>query len=265
MKFTHILLSLVFSSVAAAALAQAERPFVIAANGNKIAVERIESKGKGNLVVYLNNRPQALAPGQYIVARGVRPPELARASSLMAQGKTGDARTLLEGVMKSSAYQTWDVNAASMLIEVYASRNDSRSAAKVMGTIKGRYPEQSRKFIPDLQLLDWKVRAASPDEKEAVEREISEAVSGQNQGLASRALLMRGDLKAASHELRAAQLDYLRAAHFYGNDPDVAPQALFRVADTFNKLDETQNALQYLNELKQKYPNSELAARGFGN
>lgn len=235
--------------------------FVELANGQRVPVERILARPDGSLVVFRDGQPTELQRNMYIRAVGVRPETLDQANRMLARGDRDGAIPLLEQIISSSAYQTWDVVAGISLANAHIDSHNPSSAQRILNQLKTRYGDRATEIFPQLQQLEWRTRIANR-QTDGLEEELTTIIrANDNRAKAASALITRGDLKHQRAELRPAVLDYMRAVLFHRDQPELHAQALFRAASTFNELGETANGRKYMNELRERHPNSEYAAR----
>ena len=260
---TNILTALALAGFSASVFAQPEYdkgPYVEIATGQKKAVDRIDSKPSGDLVVYISGKPVELARDKWKLTVGVRPDELDDAAQFIAEGKSAEAMMVLETVLKKARFQSWDVVAGLSLIDLQLASKDANAAASVLKSLQKRYGDDTFILFADLELADWKTRVAL-GKTEGLEAVLSEALAGDDRARAAKAQLIRGDVKARAGLLKTAQLDYLRTNYFYAKEDSIQPEALFKIGSTFSAMGDTSNAKIYFRKLKETYPDSNFAAK----
>ncbi len=256
---SHVLRGLLLASLAPG-LAHAQA-FVELVNGQQVPVDRILSRPDGTLAVFRDGQSTDIARDQYIRAVGVKPERMDEASRLVDQGNGEQALSILNDIFRSSAYQTWDVSAGLLLINVHLGANNVASARQTIDQLKRRYGDRTFTLFPDLQAKDWSVRI-SAGQISGLEDELTGVIrDSANRELVGRALIARGELKLARTQLRPAVLDFLRAAHFFRGNESIHAQALLKAGQVFTQLGETANARRFLSELRERYPDSSYAAR----
>lgn len=242
------------------ALASAQA-FVELVNGQRVPVDRILARPDGTLAVFRDGQSTDINRDQYIRAVGVQPEKFEEAVRLVNEGKGEQATSILNEIFRSSAYQTWDVSAGLLLIQVNLDANSVVSAQQTLEQLKRRYGDRTFSLFPDLQAREWSIRIAG-GQISGLEEELTGVIkASDNRQLVGGALLARGDLKQARTQLRPAILDYLRAAHFYRGQEEIHAQALLKAGQVFTQLGETANARKFFTELRSSFPNSSYAAR----
>jgi tetratricopeptide (TPR) repeat protein len=249
-----LLLSLIPTFVSAQA-------FVELVNGQRVPVDRILSRPDGTLAVFRDGQSTDIPRDQYVRAVGVRPERLDEATRLVNTGEGQQAISILNDIFRTSAYQSWDVRAGLLLIQVHLADNNAVSARQTLEQLQRRYGDQTFTLFPDLQARDWSIRIAA-GQISGLEDELSEVIrESSNRELVGQALIARGDLKLARTQLQPAVLDFMRAAHFFRGNEAVHARALFKAGDVFTQLGETSNARRFFGELRSQFPESPYTAR----
>lgn len=235
--------------------------FVELRDGRRMPVERILARPDGTLAVFRDGQPMDIPRDQYIRAVGIRPPQLDRANELIGGGNASEAVPMLQEILRSSAFQSWDVVAGVMLANIHLENDRGIAAQEVVQQLQRRYGDRTNTLFPQVQQIEWRARIAS-GRVAGLEEELTQIIrDGRDPGRAGAALLTRGDMKRSRAELRPAILDYLRAVYFFRQDENLHAEALFRTGSTFAELGESANARRFFNELRQRHPNSEFTAR----
>lgn len=258
------LLSLASLVLVSGAYAQ-QSPYIVAANGERVNVERILARPNGDLVVTINGAPQNVARNQYLQAVGVKPEGFDAAVSQVQSGEYEAGAAALEEILRKSAYQSWDALAGKALIEGAIREDKSADASRVFSQLTERYGDQLTEIFPEMQVVQWKLRIAEGDTgglEEELTGIIQEEQSRLKRGMAQ---VARGDLKFQRRDFPAAVLDYLRAVYFYPDVADLQAEALYKTAVTFSEIGDTGRLRQYEQQLKQTYPDSPFAAMTVGN
>ena len=239
--------------------------FVELANNQRVPVERILARPDGSLVVFRDGQPTELQREMYIRAVGVRPESLDQANRMLARGDRDGAIPILEQIISSSAFQSWDVVAGISLANAHIEGHNPSGAQRVLNQLKTRYGDRATEIFPQLQQLEWRTRIANRD-TQGLEDELNRIIrDNENREKVAAALISRGDLKHQRAELRPAVLDYMRVVLFHRNQAELHAQALYLTGNTFNELGETANGRRFLNQLREQHPNSEYAARVAAN
>lgn len=241
--------------------------YVINPAGTRVDVEniRVRPGTGGDLVVTIGGQSQDITKAQYLRAVGVKPAEIDQAQVLINQGKKDEATKLLEGVMRTSQYMSWDAFAAQKLAALQLNSGDPLQAKRTMDSLDERYGKNLNTFFPFLEKVQWDVKVVSKD-TEGLEDELT-AIIVSLEGAPdrkSRALIVRGDLKASRKDYKSAVLDYLRANYFFGENPDIQAEALYKTASMFAKIGDTGRLKKYSTLLKETYPDSEFSTREIG-
>jgi tetratricopeptide (TPR) repeat protein len=232
-------------------------------NGQSVQVQSIDARPDGTLAIIRDGQPMNLNREQYVRAIGARPPQLDEAFILIGQGNAKEAQAKLSGIIgsRSAMFQTWDVVAGVTLANLQIEANDGPGARRTLDTLMQRYGDRATTIFPQLIPLQWRTRIAQ-GQIAGLEEELNKIILEDKDRLRqAQAQIVRGDLKRKRSDLKAALLDYLRTAHFFSQDDAASAEALFKVGSTFQELGENANARRYFNELKERFPKSEFAAR----
>jgi len=240
--------------------------YVLLPNGNKVQVERIAAKPDGTLVVTVNGKPQELLVGQYTQAVGIKPAEIDQAQALINEGETEEATELLSGVVQNLRFQSWDAFAGEKLATLQLAEGEPLEAKRTVDRLQRRYGDETTILFPFLEKILWNVQVQT-GAGAGLEEELTVIMNDDSSSIErkSRALIVRGDIKASRKDYQAAVLDYLRANYFYGENPDVQAEALYKSASMFAKIGDTGRLRKYSSLLKSKYPDSEYANREIGS
>lgn len=260
---TH-LTALVLALFATGAFAQA---FIELPDGRREPVDRILATPDGTLTIFRPGQTQSVQiPREaYVRAIGVRPPEIDQANQLISQGETEQAIQLLNTVFNRSMFQTWDVVAGITLANLRIEGDRPTEARRIVDVINQRYGERTLEIFPQLEQVQWRTRIAT-GQLDGLEEELTTIIrDGSERDRVGMALMTRGDIKRRRAELRPAILDYLRAVYFYRNNETIHAEALYRAGSAFAELGDTANARKFHNELRERHPNSEPAARVSAN
>ncbi len=241
--------------------------YVINTAGTRVDVEniRVRPGTGGDLVVTIGGQSKDITTEQYLRAVGIKPAEIDQAQVLINQGKKEEASKLLEGVFRTSQYMSWDAFAAEKLAEIQLESGNPLQAKRTMDGLQERYGDNLISFFPFLEKVQWDVKVVSND-SEGLEDELTAIIVNQESKAdrISSALIVRGDLKASRKDYKAAVLDYLRANYFFGKNPEIQAEALYKTASMFAKIGDTGRLKKYSTLLKETYPDSEYNSREIG-
>lgn len=237
------------------------QPYVrVEVNGtiNQVDVEKIQVRSDGSLVVTINGQPRDIAKDQYLQAVGVKPAAIDQAQTLIEQGKGEEATALLDKVVRDLRYQSWDAYAGEKLAKLQLNAGDALQAKRTLSKLEAVYGNNLLKFFPFLEKVQWDVKVVSNDSV-GLKETLTEVILSEDSAAdrKARALIVRGDLKASRKDFKAAALDYLRANYFFGENPDIQAEALYKTASMFAKIGDTGRLRKYSTLLKEKYPDSE--------
>ena len=180
-------------------------------------------------------------------------------------GQGAAAIPALRKIVKEYAHLKWDKSAGRYLAEAYVAAEKPADALKVCQGIIDDDPTAA--YRGDLAPAYWSA-LLSLNRRSPLEKSLERALKGDDRFSRGAALIMRGDLAmkdgAESNDAcRKALTDgYLRVVFLYKN-PQVAdklqPEALYKAAHCFDKLNQSGRADFMRTELKRTYADSPWA------
>jgi TolA-binding protein len=242
-----------------------EPPYIIPVNGERVSVERILARPNGDLVVTINGQPREITREQYTQAVGAKPDSYDTALQSLQEGNVDAASQTLEQIIRTSAYQSWDVLAGKALIETALEGGNTATASRIYDQLSSRYGDSFFDVFPEMKILQWNLQIAQ-GQTDGLEAELTSIIrTGENRGMRGMAQIARGDLKRRRREYESAVLDYLRTVYFYSEVPELHAEALYKTAVTFSDIGDTGRMRTYQQTLKETYPESRFAAKPVTN
>jgi tetratricopeptide (TPR) repeat protein len=239
--------------------------YVVVPGGNKVEVEQIRVRPDGGLVVTINGQPRDIAKDQYVQAVGIKPAGIDQAQALINQGKIAEASAILTGIVQEMRYQSWDAFAGEKLAAIQLSAGEPLEAKRTLDSLERRYGDNMITLFPFLEKVQWDVKVKS-GETLGLEDELTAVLKSDSKPeRKARALIVRGDVKASRKDYQAAVLDYLRAEYFFGDNPALRAEALYKTASMFAKIGDTGRLRKYSTLLKETYPDSEYSSKEIGS
>jgi len=245
--------------------ATAQEVYIVAANGERVNVEKILARPNGDLVVTINGQPRDITREQYTQAVGLKPDTYDAAIQSLQEGNLDAASQTLEQIIRTSAFQSWDVLAGKALIEASLEEGNTATASRIYDQLSTRYGDSFFDIFPEMKILQWNLQIAQ-GETEGLEEELTSIIkTGENRGMRGMAQIARGDLKRRRREYESAVLDYLRTVYFYSEMPELHAEALYKTAVTFSDIGDTGRMRSYEQTLNETYPDSRFAAKPVAN
>ena len=194
-----------------------------------------------------------------------KPATFDAAVAKVAKGQGAAAVPALQKIVKDYAHLQWDKTAGRYLAEAYVAAEKPSEALKVcQGIIDG---DPSAAYKGDLAPAYWSA-LLSLNKQPQLEKALEKAEKGDDSFSHGAALIMRGDMamKAGNESndaCKKALIDgYLRVVFLY-KDAEIAgrlqPEALYKAARCFDKLNQSGRADAMRTELKRTYANSPWA------
>jgi tetratricopeptide (TPR) repeat protein len=235
----------------------ADAAYVILANGTRVDGTSIRARSDGTVVLETAMGSQTFARNQYSKAVADKPPEIDEASRLVGAQQFDQAIKLLEEVAAKFRFLDWDVHALKLLPQIYERKGDSAGAIQAyenLFRLQPRIGEESE------VLFGYFGAMLKAQQYEKLDGRLDDVIAKGSRKDAARAQLLRGDLKAAQNQLEAAVLDYLRTAILFKAEAEVQPAALFKAAETLEKLRDNR-AKEFYQRVVSEHPASPEAAR----
>ena len=195
----------------------------------------------------------------------VKPATYDAAVAQVAKGQAAAAIPALQKIVSEYAHLQWDKAAGRYLAEAYVAAEKPAEALKTCEEIiKG---EPSAAYRGDLAPAYWSA-LLSLNRRSPLEKNLEKAAKSDDRFARGAALIMRGDIalkdgKESADACRKALTDgYLRVVFLY-KDPEFAeklqPEALYKAALCFEKLNQSGRADFMRTELKRSYASSPWA------
>ena len=231
----------------------AQAAYVVLSDGRRMDGTEIRMTADGSVVLTTDRGPVTLTKGQFKSAMADKVPgEWEKVGQAVQAKKYDDAIAQLNELARKYRGLGLDVQAIQMLAKVQMMKGDPEAAVAAIETLFRMNP--AAKGSPELA---WSFREALLGAKQydRLNTELNEVVAGGLRPDAARAQIMRGDIKLAQGQGEGAVMDYLRTVVFFGSEQAVQPEALFKAADTLEKLRDPR-AKEMFKKLVQEYPNS---------
>jgi len=194
-----------------------------------------------------------------------RPRQLDAARADLAAGRSAAVISALNPILGDYIMLQHDEEIAALLIRAHLAANNSAEALKVAERVIAARPESA--FRGTMVSAYWAALLAA-GQNEKLRGFLDKAIQTGDIPAMSQAAIMRGDMilqKANPSALdhRQALVDgYLRVIVLYAKDAkDVLAEALYKAAQSFDKIGQTGRAQAFRNKLQAEFPNSEWAAK----
>ncbi len=236
--------------------AGAQAAHVVMPDGRKIEGREIRAKSDGEIILTTDQGTRSFFPGQYVKAVADRPPEMDRATQLVAGRQYDEAIKLLEDVAVRFRFLDWDNQARAMLPRVHAAKGDYSAAISAYDRLFALSPKSRE----DGEIM-WSYRQILLEAKQydKLEPLLSQVIAGDTRADAARAQIMRGDVRMSQNQVEAAALDYLRTVVLFASEKASQPEAVFKAADALEKLRDAR-AKEWYKRVVDEYPASPQAA-----
>lgn len=193
-----------------------------------------------------------------------KPAALDAAIALVEKGSGKDAIATLQKIMKEYAHLKWDLTAAGYLARAHLSAGKPDDALSVCRSVIGS--DEKAAYLGEMAPAYWDTLLAL-GRREALEKALEKAAKKGDRASSGAALIKRGDIlmkegKESSDAAKKALSDgYLRVVLLYRDAPQIQPEALYKAAQCFEKLQQSGRADSMRQQLKQVYPSSPWASK----
>jgi len=194
-----------------------------------------------------------------------RPRQLDAAIADFRAGRNAAVITGLNPILGDYIMLQHDEEIAALLIRAHLGANSSAEAIKVAERVIAARPESAFRGV--MVSAYWAALLAA-GQNEKLRGFLDKAVQTGDIPAMSQALIMRGDMminkaNPSNLEHRQALVDgYLRVIVLYAKDAkDVLAEALYKAAQSFDKIGQTGRAQTFRNKLQAEFPNSEWAGK----
>ena len=248
-------------AAAAAALAMAypaSAAYVELPDGKKLEGTGIRIRPNGDVILTIAGRgEQTFTRQQCIRAVADKPPEIDAARQLIAAKKYDEAIKSLADVASSMKGLSWDAQARLLLGQIYMAKGEAPAAIDQYERIIKDYPEMKSEATISAPYMEALLAGRLFDKLNPL---LDETIAKGPRDLAAKAQIVRGDVKMAQGQMDAAVLDYLRTVKVFEAQKEVQPEALFKLAQAFEKLRDPR-AKELYRQVAQEYPSSPYAAK----
>ena len=230
-------------------------PYVIQASGQKLEGTAIRGTKDGEIVL-------TTADGQLTFPKGTKayadpPADFPKATQAVEKGQFDEAIRMLSKIVEDYRFLEWDNKARRLLAAAYLGKNDAKSALAVYEDLFKVLPD-SRK---DEDIGDGYLRAmAGVGDPSKLAPLLDESIATGPRKAAALAQVLRGNAKMGKGDIEGALYDFLRTVEFFREEASVQPEALYRVGECFDKMNDPRGADYFARVLKE-YPQSQFAAK----
>jgi len=249
------------AAIALAATGALAAPYVVLKNNNRIEGASIRARPDGSVVlITADGRQFTFTRDQYLQAVADKPADFERAAAAVQAGRTDEAIPILQKIMSELRFLQWDREAGLLLVRAHQAKNDGESMLKVYDALMKDYPAMVNE--PE---VGWHYREALLAAKRysQLEPQLDTLIKGENRTDAARALLMRGDIRAAQGNLEVAIRDYLRVVLFFERETAVLPRALLKAAQALER-NRDPRAKEFYRRLVQEFADTPEGAAAKG-
>ena len=194
---------------------------------------------------------------QYFEAlKGREEADFRRAECLARMGRTREALQAFRGFLRHHALSTFRPQALYQVAQLALSLGDSATADSFFARLYHQYP---RHPLTDAALVAWAPLLFQKGQREQAVALLDTVIGRHTDELAGRAWLTKGDLLRQWGDLKGAVEAYVAAATLFDAHPDIARPALWRAAETYQKMDRWREAVVAYRRYARRYPEDSRA------
>ncbi len=192
-----------------------------------------------------------------------RPAALDAAVKSIQDGNAAAAVPVLEKLSADYLMLQWDKAATRLLTDAYIKAGEADKAIRVCEKIIASNPEAA--YLGEMAPAYWQALMKA-GRTSKIEDLLVKAVKSGDREASAFALIMRGDVIAASADSneatkKALRDGYLRVVTLYRSVKSAQPEALYKAAKCFDKLGQSARADQMRTTLKSEFGASEWARK----
>jgi tetratricopeptide (TPR) repeat protein len=204
-------------------------------------------------IVQANNVELKVAAKDVRSVRVTPPQHLEAAAKLVAGGQAEKAMPVLQEIFDAYRMLQWDVIAARWLAEGHLKTGDAKRAADLCETVIDQTPEAA--YSGDIPRIYW--RALLELERTAtLKKALTESIQRGDRETMALAQVLRGDIAMKEGEFEQALVDgYLRTVYLFREVKQVQPEALYKAAECFKKLNQLTHMETMRKKLLENHPN----------
>ncbi|MCL1888759.1 MAG: hypothetical protein FWF96_07825 [Kiritimatiellaeota bacterium] len=195
-----------------------------------------------------------------------RPPQLVKAEEDLREGRYAAVTAGLTSIYENHIMFPYDEEIASLLAQSLTAQNKAAEAVKVCETLANIRPEAA--YRGKMVAAYWAALLKTNSRESTLKGLIEKAVKTGDIPAMAQACVLRGDMflnisNPSRVDHQNALLDgYLRVIFLYAREArDVLPEALYKAANSFDKIGQSARAQQYRAQLQKEFPNSPWAKK----
>jgi lipopolysaccharide biosynthesis regulator YciM len=200
------------------------------------------------------NNIELKVPAQDVQSVRVTPPQhLEAAAKLVAEGQVDQALPVLQQIFDAYRMLQWDVIAARWLAEGHLKNGDAKRAVEMCEAVIEQNPAAG--YSGDIPRVYWRA-LLELDRTAKLKQALTESIKRGDRETMALAQVIRGDLAMQEGEFEAALVDgYLRTVYLFREVKQVQPEALYKAAQCFKKLNQLTHMETMRKKLLENYPN----------
>jgi TolA-binding protein len=220
---------------------------------------QIRVNAQGDIELLTPQGRLTLTRSQIRAAVADEPPDFRKARDLCQARKWDEAIPILEGIVKTYRYLSWDIQAGRLLGRAQVMKGNPAAAVKVYEGIFSTYPTERQ--VPET-LWGWRDAMLQAGQFGPLLKQLDVIAAEGSRSDAARAQIMRGDIQIKQNNVEPALLDYLRTAILFQDvtDPSIQGEACFKAAQALEVLKDPRAKDMY-RKVVTDYPASPLAAQ----
>jgi TolA-binding protein len=248
-----------WAAVLGSCVSASAAPYVILQGNQRVDGVSIRVKPDGSIVLTdAAGQQRTLARAQIVRAVADKPAGMDQAIQQVQAGKFDLAIPVLEKIVSDMRFLSWDQQAVVPLTQALTAKDPARAVSVFENVLKDN---------PQLENSParWTYYSAlvAANRVSELEPKLDALIRTGPAADAARAQLLRGDLRTRQNQMEAAVLDYLRTVTFYETETALMPEALYKTADTLEKMRDAR-CRDWYKRLVDEFPDSPQAVEARG-
>ncbi len=234
-------------------------PYVIR-DGRRIPGTEVRADRRGQIILSTETGRMTFEPGTTVVVH--EPDGFDQLRRNVEEGNYEEAISGLRRVIEEYRFLGWDHRARRFLARALTGVDRFEDAVATFEQLFEDDPmARTEPAVQEAYLLALQGMGA----REKLLPMLGEVIRDGERRPAAKAQMIRGNLRLEEGQTEQALYDFLRTARLFRSVIELQPEALYRVADCYERLGLHEKAQPYIERLQEEFPESDYAQRRRGS